>query len=211
MDPTLAALWREARRLRRIGRPGNRPPRMLPRLFLFTDPARTPDPVAATLGLPRGAAVVYRAFGAPDALEKGRAIAQAARRRGVIFMVGADVALAVALRADGIHWPERLAFRPGINRRLARRFLLTGAAHRLPAILRARGARLAAVVVSPVFPSRSPSAGAPLGGRRLAVWTRAARIPVMALGGVNASTARRAGHAGAAALAGVEGVTARSG
>jgi len=38
----------------------------LPALLFFTDPARTPDPAADAANLPKGAAVVYRAFGAPE-------------------------------------------------------------------------------------------------------------------------------------------------
>ena len=33
---------------------------------MFTDPDRTPDPVALARQLPRGTGLVYRAFGAPD-------------------------------------------------------------------------------------------------------------------------------------------------
>jgi thiamine-phosphate pyrophosphorylase len=82
--------------------------------------------------------------------------------------------------------------------------MLTGAAHGLPAILCARRAGLDALVVSPAFSSASPSAGTPLGSRRLAGLVRAAGGPVYALGGINAATARRLLHTGAAGLAAVE-------
>ncbi|HET9185321.1 MAG TPA: hypothetical protein VFN82_04185, partial [Solirubrobacterales bacterium] len=39
----------------------------LPSLLFFTDPVRTPDAEALAERLPRGAAIVFRAFGAPDA------------------------------------------------------------------------------------------------------------------------------------------------
>ena len=38
----------------------------LPRLLVFTDPQRTPNLEALARALPRGAALVYRSFGAPD-------------------------------------------------------------------------------------------------------------------------------------------------
>jgi thiamine-phosphate pyrophosphorylase len=59
-------------------------------------------------------------------------------------------------------------------------------------------------VVSAVFPSRSASAGAPIGTLRLAAVARRAGLPVYALGGVNDSTARRLKDLPLAGLAAVE-------
>jgi len=157
--------------------------------------------------LPRGAGVVFRAFGAADARERGSALARVARRRGVVFLVGADAGLAVRLRADGVHLPERISGRTGAIARLRGRFLVTAAAHSLPVALRARRAGVDAIVVSPVFESRSPSAGRPLGPRALASLVRAARLPTYALGGVTAATARALPRTGAVGLAAVEALT----
>ncbi|MBS0360319.1 MAG: thiamine phosphate synthase, partial [Proteobacteria bacterium] len=85
--------------------------RSLPNLLFFTDPARTPDPEAIAERLPRGAGVVFRAFGAADAEARGRRLAEIARRRGLVLLVGADAALAGRIGADGVHLPERLATR----------------------------------------------------------------------------------------------------
>ncbi|HLZ83598.1 MAG TPA: thiamine phosphate synthase, partial [Caulobacteraceae bacterium] len=159
MATDLDVLWRAARKLR--GRRRSR--KTLPPLLFFTDPVRTPYPENVLARLPRGSGIVFRAFGAADALEKARRLARLARRRGVAFFVGADVVLAIAARADGVHLPERLAGRPGDNQRLRRRFIVTAAAHGLPAARLARRAGVDAIVLSPVFPSASPSAGRPLG------------------------------------------------
>jgi thiamine-phosphate pyrophosphorylase len=67
-----------------------------------------------------------------------------------------------------------------------------------------------AVVISPVFPSRSPSAGAPIGALRFRILVRTARLPVYALGGVNPRTARALKGCGAAGLAAVEALDARA-
>jgi thiamine-phosphate pyrophosphorylase len=173
-------------------------------MLFFTDPTRTPDPLAVAQTLPRGAGVVFRAFGAPDALVRGQALARLCARRGLVFMVGADAALAVRLRADGVHLPERLARRKGAIRALRSRFLVTAAAHGLPAALAARRAGAQALVVSPVFPSRSPSAGRPIGPRGIAILARRAGAPVYALGGVTPVTARGLPMTRVAGLAAVE-------
>ena len=46
-------------------------------------------------------------------------------------------------------------------------------------------------MISPAFPSASPSAGRPLGALRFSLLARAARVPAYALGGVDAHTIRR--------------------
>jgi thiamine-phosphate pyrophosphorylase len=177
-------------------------------MLLFTDPVRTPDPVATAERLPRGCGVVFRAFGARDALGQGRALAKVCRRRGLILLVGADTRLAARLDADGIHLPERLSRRAGAIRALRARFLVTAAAHDLPAALTARRAGAQALVISPVFASNSPSAGRPIGARALARLVRMAGAPAYALGGVNARTARALGSTGAAGLAAIEALAA---
>ena len=203
MATDLNVLWRAARKLG--GRRRSR--KTLPHLLFFTDPIRTPFPEQGLARLPRGSGIVFRAFGAPDAAATAWRLGVLARRRGVVFFVGADAALAVAARADGVHLPERLAHRPGVVRRLHRRFIVTAAAHNVPAARRARRSGVDAVVLSPVFPSASPSAGRPLGARRFAAWLRTAGGPCYALGGVNARTVRLLSRSGAVGVAAVGALT----
>lgn len=191
-----------ARTAQAIGRRagGRKPP--LPPLLFFTDPQRTPDIAAAANRLPRGSGVVFRAFGAPDAERQGAKLARIARRRGLVLLVGADAGLAARIGADGVHLPERLA--QGARRLKRPGWLVTAAAHSPWAARRALVMGADAVVVSAVFPSASPSAGAPIGPLRLAQIVRAAGGPVYALGGVNDKTARRLLPAGLVGLAAVE-------
>lgn len=196
-------MWRTARKLGAAW--ARRKPRSspaLPFLVLVTDPARTPDPVAAAARLPRGAAVIFRGFGRPEAGELAARLASLARRRGLVLLVGADAALAARVGAAGVHLPER-------NLHLARRlkaarpgWLVTGAAHSRRALVRAARSGVDAALLSPAFASRSPSAGRPLGPVRFTALARGSRIPVLALGGIDARTARRI--SGAAGLAAVE-------
>ena len=173
--------------------------------MFFTDPARTPDPEAIARSLPRGAAIVFRAFGAADAEARGRRLLTIARQRGLRLLIGADAGLAQTLGADGVHLPERLA---GQARRLKTAhpsWIVTAAAHSAMAARRGLAAGVDAVVVSVVFPSDSASAGPAMGPIRLALLVRAANGPVYALGGINNKTARRLRGAGLVGLAAVEG------
>jgi thiamine-phosphate pyrophosphorylase len=176
----------------------------LPPLLFFTDPERTPDIEAAMTALPRGSAVVFRAFGAVDAEARGLRLRAMARKHGLLLLVGADAGLAARLGADGVHLPERLARQARRLKAAHPRWIVTAAAHSTGAARRALAMGADAVVVSAIFPSNSPSAGAPMGPIRLARLVRAAGGPAYALGGVNNKTARRLKDAGLVGLAAVE-------
>jgi thiamine-phosphate pyrophosphorylase len=197
---SIEAIWRWARTLR----PARVRGKALPRLFFFTDPARTPDPEAVVARLPRGAGVVYRAFGDPDAVAKGRDLVRAARRRGLLVLAGADAGLAAQIGADGVHLPQRRAVLARAIKRSRPTWIVTAAAHSEMAIVRAGRCGADAVFVSAVFASASPSAGRPIGPLRFASLTARARLPVFALGGVSGEAARRLTHTGAAGVAAVE-------
>jgi thiamine-phosphate pyrophosphorylase len=197
---SLDQLWATARGLKRRSR-WRKP---LPPLLFVTDPARTPDPARIAGRLPRGAGVVFRAFGAPDALAHARQLAGIARRRGLILLVGADEKLARAAGAQGLHLPERMVARAPMLRARHPGWLITAAAHSPAAIRKAARAGADAVLLSTVFESRSSSAGRPLGPVRLAAMARGAPLPVYALGGVDMKNARRLGASGVIGIAAVD-------
>lgn len=170
-----------------------------PSQLVFTDPARTPDPIALAARLPRGVALVYRAFGAADADLVARKLRDIARRRGFLLLIGADARLAARVGADGVHLPERLAHHAHRIRRFG--WWITAAAHSVRA---ARVSGVDAVVVSAVFHSTSRSAGPPLGPVRLANIARASGALIYALGGVNDATAARLNGTGVIGLAAVD-------
>jgi thiamine-phosphate pyrophosphorylase len=190
-----AALLPARRRLRKA----------LPALLFFTDPVRTPDPEAIAATLPRGSAIVFRAFGAADTPARGLRLRRIADQRGLLLLVGADDRLAQALRADGVHLPERLAHRARRLKAAHPSWIVTAAAHAPLAARRGLAAGADAVVVSAIFPSRSPSAGPAMGPLRLAQLVRRAGGPVYALGGVNNKTARTLRSTGLVGLAAVDG------
>lgn len=114
--------------------------------------------------------------------------------------------MAQAVRADGVHLPERQAGMAAALRREHPAWIVTSAAHSARA---ARAADGDAVVVSPAFASRSASAGMPLGPLKLAQLVRIAGKPVYALGGITAQTAARLRMTGVVGLAAVDGLTPR--
>jgi thiamine-phosphate pyrophosphorylase len=173
---------------------------------MFTDPDRIDDVVAAARRLPRGAGIVYRGFGRPEALAEAIALSRLAGRRGLVLLIGQDAGLAARVRAHGVHLPERDAGRLPRLRAQRPRWILTIAAHSAVAVARGGRAGGHAVFLSAIFPSRSPSAGRPMGVIRLAALAHRASTQVLALGGVGPRTAARLKGTGVAGFASVEAV-----
>jgi thiamine-phosphate pyrophosphorylase len=176
-------------------------------LWLVTDEARRPDPLPAILRLRPGAGIVLRHYRAAGRVALAKRIAAAARRRRLALVVAADWRLAASVGAAGLHLPEamlrsgRLAPALGWARR--RRRLVTAACHSPAALAAARRLGIDAALLSPVFATASHPGADALGPLRFRQWCRRAGLPVYALGGITAATARRLAGSGAAGLAGV--------
>jgi thiamine-phosphate pyrophosphorylase len=185
-----------AAQARQLNRDAGAPP--IPFLYFFTDPERTPDPVAIAKRLPSGTAVVYRHFGADDRKHVAERLASLCRARGLILLIAADSDLARRFGV-GVHWPERLLPRQRTNESF-----VTVSAHSRDGALRARAFGADACILSPVFPTRSGAARAPLGLFAASQIACSAGLPVIALGGVNAETMRKLPGRGFAGLGAVE-------
>lgn len=181
-----------------------------PPLFLMTDPARG-DPAAAMGALPRGAAVIFRHYGAPDREALARALRHLARARGLLFLVAGDPRLAARVGADGFHAPERLVHRIAAARRLLPRGLVTAAAHGAPGVLAARRAGADAILVSPVFATASHPGARGLGPVRFAALARLADGRAVALGGMDVRALRRLRGGGAVGYAAIAAFARRPG
>lgn len=174
-----------------------------PRLFLLTDPDRIADPIAAVRALPPGCGVIYRHFGKPDRQTEAERLAELCSGEGHIFLIAADPALASSVGAEGVHWPEWALGQA--RRTITQRFALnSAAAHSASAVMRAAKAEMDLAFVSPAFPSRSPSAGRAIGPLRLRALAKTAPLPLYALGGVCAQSARRLETSELSGLAAVE-------
>lgn len=171
----------------------------IPSLYLFTDPLRLPDPEAAAQRLPRGAAVVYRHFGARERLKVARRLATVCRQRGLVLLVAADPDLAERVGADGVHWPERLL--PAAR---GRQGIVTAAAHSAAAAARALALGMDCCVLGPLFPTRSGGGRPPLGLFGASQIARAAPGKIIGLGGVSAANARLLAGRGFAGIAAVD-------
>ena len=162
----------------------------LPRLWLMTDKRQGEALWEALERLPRGAGIVFRHYGLPAA-ERRRLFARVLKvaRRKRLVLIGAEMCFR---GANGVHNGRGCgAFR-------------TASAHD-PAELRAAERRGAALVfVSPVLPTRSHPGARVLGRVRFGLLARQARIPVIALGGMDSRRWRSLKGLGAYGWAGID-------
>ena len=166
-----------------------RKPAPLPRLWLFTDDRRLPDPRASVACLPRGrAGVVLRHDHDPARASLGHDLARICRARRLVLVVAGDVRLAAALRA-GVHLRNGYRTGPVLTRGVT-----TSSAHSIPDLLRARRARAGLVFLSPAFATASHAGAPSLGPLRWAAIARGCVLSspaIAALGGVDGRTIER--------------------
>jgi thiamine-phosphate pyrophosphorylase len=157
-----------------------RPRQPLPRLWLMTDERQGEALFTAIARLPRGAGIVFRHYTLPPV--ERRALWDQVRSAAQGPRLTLVVAGPILPGADGTH------NRPG-------RGLRTASAHNLREIRAAERAGAHLIFLSPVFPSRSHPNAAALGRRRFALLAHQTRLPVIALGGMDAEKARTLGGA----------------
>lgn len=161
-----------------------RPRQPLPRLWLMTDERQGEGLWTALARLPAGSGVVFRHYELPPRERRllFERVRRVARRRRLLLVLAGSPRLARAWRADGVHGrqPGRARFR-------------TAPAHDVSEIRAAERVGADLLFLSPVFATRSHPEARPLGPVRFRLLARSARVPVAALGGMDAERARRLG------------------
>lgn len=155
----------------------------LPRLWLLTDRRNDAGLEKVLARMPRGSGLVFRHYHLAEAQrsERFRRLARLARARGMVVVLSGDSRTARARGAHGVY---------GCLRRAAG-LLRLATAHDLREIAAANRAGADAVMISPVFPTRSHPGAKTLGRLRFRLLARHAAMPVVALGGMN----RKRAHA----------------
>ena len=164
----------------------------LPVTWLMTD-ERLGDGLLAAVGrLPPGAGIVFRHYSLAPAERRALFNRVRAAATGRLLLLAGPAAEARAWGADGSHGRG-----PGPGLRSA-------PAHDLKEIRAAEAAGAALVFLSPVFATRSHPDARPLGRLRFGLLARATRLPVIALGGMDAARGESLRALGAYGWAGID-------
>ena len=160
----------------------------LPAIWLISDARNDAVLEAALARLPRGCGFIFRHYHLPKAERMARvaALARVARARGHWVIWAGTLREARRAGADGAYGGAAQLTCGGTDSGM----LCLVTAHSLREIARAGRVRADAVLLSPVWPTRSHPAGKVLGPLRFRLLACRASVPVIALGGVN----RRRAH-----------------
>jgi len=173
----------------------------LPRLWLMTDERMGDALWVALARLPRGSGVIFRHYATRDRRALFARVGTIARKRRLVLLLAGTPRQAVAWRADGAHGrsPHCRASRP---------LLRTAPAHDARELA---ATRAHAILLSPVFTTRSHAGARPLGPLRFAMLARRAAQPVIALGGMDARRFRQVARMGAYGWAAIDALAAPAG
>jgi len=155
--------------------------------------------------------VQYREKDAPTRrmIEEAAVLCGLCRAAGISFIVNDRLDVALAVDADGVHVGQDDMPAPRARRLLGRKKILGVSAGSVEEALKAVEDGADYIGASPVFSTPTkPDAPPPLGIEGLRRITQAARIPVVAIGGINASNAAAMREAGAAGIAVVSAIVA---
>ncbi len=151
--------------------------------------------LSAIRALPPGSGIIFRHHATPPAARRAlyEEVRRIARARRIVLLLAGSPRLARGWRADGAHGRHH-----GIT---------SAPVHDRPELIAAqrRGARI--ILVSPVFATTSHPGTRALGRLKFADIARRARVPVVALGGMDAQRARSFACLGIYGWAGIDALT----
>ena len=179
----------------------------LPCLMLVSDRSLCPDLVGAVEAAVTGGvdAVQLREKDMPseELLPLARRLRQATEGRAVLtgrqalLLVNGPLAVALEAEADGVHLPEDA---PPVERP-REGFLIGRSVHSLAAARRAEAEGVDYLIAGPVYETRSHPGREPAGLALIEEVARGVRLPVLAIGGVNAGRVDAVVRAGASGVA----------
>jgi thiamine-phosphate pyrophosphorylase len=160
----------------------------LPQLWLLSDERNDARLEAALATLPKGSGFVFRHYHLKEPARRARfeQLRGLCAGRGHRVVLSGDADTALAWGADAIYGPpDKLAERPGLLR--------LATVHDVREVLQANRAKVDAMFLSPVFPTRSHPGEDCLGISRFHEIAARAECPVIALGGMNPARAAELG------------------
>jgi len=171
----------------------------LPRIWLMTDERLGAGLIDAVRALPRGSGIIFRHYATPETERRAlfESIQLIAQRNGHVLLLAGPLRLARSWGADGSHGRQKGA--------------MTAPVHSLWEMRAAERAGARLLFVSPIFATRSHPGQKGMGPRRLANFTRLAKRPVIALGGMTHARFKALKRTGLYGWAAIDGLTVSRG
>ena len=178
-------------------------PQLQVRLFVMTDSERGPHPLELIQRLPRGSVLIFRHYEEINRANLAQKVVCLCRRLKILCLIAGDLKLALRIRADGVHFPEGTLKRLGKRPNVRKNMIITAAAHSSAMVKRSENIDLDAIILSPVYITKSHPTRTPLGHLRFARICKKSKIPLIALGGIKRENIPILLYAGAFGIAGI--------
>ncbi|MGD8325740.1 MAG: thiamine phosphate synthase [Sphingomonadales bacterium] len=169
----------------------------LPSAWFLTD-ERVADPISVIHTLPKNCGVIFRNYNHPNRKDLALKVVKAAHNAKHMVLIAADKDLAIACGADGVHWPKWADSAP-LNPPL----ISTYAVHDEGELKHAEEMSASAVIISPIFETKSHKGSNTLGIKGLKGLMAQTNLPVYAMGGINAKTWPKIADLGVTGFAGI--------
>ena len=155
--------------------------------------------------------VILRDYDLESRLELGQALKYICEKRSIKFLVADDVTLSLMVNADGIHIPEYALHNVPSIRKEHPDYFITASAHNEAAIKHALEVGVDAVLLSPIFPTKShpetfKDINLTIGLDALKTICSKYEVPIYALGGITRETAPDLNNSGIIGIAAIRGL-----
>ena len=164
----------------------------LPKIIIIFDDKKFIKKKFESLKIPRGSAILFRSYKIKDRKKIAKEILKFCRIKSLKLLISSDVKLAREINADGVHLPEYMIYdQSKINWKRFKvwkskfKWIVTAAAHIKKTLYVAIKYDIDAVLLSPVFPSKSHPNSKNLGLNKFSKIVKKTKLPIYALGGIN--------------------------
>lgn len=168
---------------------------MLPSAWFLTDDNRLHKPEDFIPSLPGDCGVILRDYGLEADIRQRRAetLAALCQQQKRPLLIAGDPDLAKSIGANGVHLSEKILYRFDLEQ-LPSDWIITSSCHGLASLSYLTHPRLSALLVSPVFPTKSHENAPTLGVSGLENIARQTTKPLYALGGVDRNNYKELSH-----------------
>jgi thiamine-phosphate pyrophosphorylase len=178
----------------------------LPPLIFLTERNRFENIFTTLNSIPEQTLVIIRDYdlGYSERLEYCKKIVEICKARGIKILIGKDPDLAQQVNADGIHIPEKLL--PNLKqwKRKKSNWLFTTSCHSKSSLKNIDLDIVDAILLSPVFPTKSHPDAEVLGPDRFKNIAASSKISIYALGGINKNNVKNFQGTKVVGFAGIE-------
>ena len=164
----------------------------LPKIIMIFDDEVFDKKKFLNLKIPKESAFLLRSYKAKERKKIAKQLLKFCKVKKLKLLIASDIKLAEEINANGVHFPEYMIKKRNKinwviikNIKSKKNWIITTAAHNLQTLKKVENFDIDAVLLSPVFPSKSHPNSKNLGINKFVKIIKKTKLPIYALGGIN--------------------------